>query len=36
MTPVEKFVAAVIAGLRAGLTQDQIKAAILTAVEVRP
>ena len=35
MSPVETFVAAVIAGLRAGLTPEQITAAILTAVEVQ-
>ena len=35
MSPVETFVAAVLAGLRAGLTPAEIKAAILTAVEVQ-
>lgn len=34
MSPVETFVAAVLAGLRAGLTPEQIRAAILAAVEV--
>lgn len=35
--PVETFVAAVLAGLRDGLTPKQIKAAIISAaVEVKP
>lgn len=36
MSPVETFVAAVLAGLRAGLTPKQIKAAILSAAGVKP
>lgn len=36
MTPAERFVAAIIAGLRAGLTPAEIKAAILTAGQVKP
>lgn len=36
MTPIQALYTAVLAGLRAGLTPEQIKAAILSAAEVKP